>query len=294
MLQSKCVFLTTFTFVLATGTATASAREPPPWFEPAPPDAPLRPTVAPNPDGSVTVTRTPEQIVDVHAPTTAGTVHAYGCNRIDPDSSGEGQVGARCTPKGEPLLGTSRIAFQQVAYYDLEPISLAPRRDPVRTGTLVASSVVFSVGSVVAGTIFLVGWAKDEGCDNRGTSACNDFALPALYSMGAIMTFTPSIPRFVMGDYVKGLLFTALRGGSFATGAFVDWEDSQFVPFAFGFVVPMTLGIVDLATTPRREDMRRRDRQAMPGMFQLLGVGPTVAKDVRGKSVPAFGAMGTF
>ncbi len=98
-----------------------------------------------------------------------------------------------------------------------------------------------------------------------------------------------------MGDYGKGFLYTALRGGSFAAGALVDWNDPTYlVPITLTFIVPVTLGIIDLATTPRREQMDARNTQFAAGKFQLLGLGPTVGTDFRGQSIPAFNAFGTF
>lgn len=92
-----------------------------------------------------------------------------------------------------------------------------------------------------------------------------------------------------------GLLFTALRGGSFAAGAFVDWKDKTYaVPTMFAFVVPLTLGIVDLATTPRRE--RAEERAAAPRKHKaaLAGIGPTATPDQAGNLAPSVAAIGRF
>jgi hypothetical protein len=164
--------------------------------------------------------------------------------------------------------------------------------DPSRRNALIASSIVFGLGTMFSATAYSVSVMTSGLCDSRMTTWCNEPSKPALYAMGAFLTLTPSIPRFVVGDYGKGILYTALRGGSFAAGALVDWNDpTHLVPLTFTFIAPLTLGIIDLVTTPHREQLEAR---AATNSFQLLGVGPTVATDFRGRSIPAFGAMGTF
>ena len=113
--------------------------------------------------------------------------------------------------------------------------------------------------------------------------------------MGAIMTFTPSIPRFVVGDVGMGLLWTGLRGGSFALGTAINWgSDGAFMPITFAFIAPLTLGIIDLATTPHRENLRPKRVQVETASFHLDGLGPTTMQDRAGNTVPALGAMGRF
>jgi len=299
MRTSTCFFVTAFAFLLTAG--QASAQEPPPWFEPAPPNTPLPPNITPNPDGSVTVTRTPEEGVEAHATTNAGTVHAYGCGRVDVDPNARAQ-----TPHGPCPLAHLPPPPPQV-YMPPPPPRLMyppeknPRQamrprwapDPARRNALIASSIVFGLGTMLSGTAYTVSAMTSAVCDGFSTSTwCGGPSKPALYAMGTFLTITPSIPRFVVGDIGKGLLYTALRGGSFAAGAFVDWNDPTYlVPITFAFIAPLTLGIIDLATTPHREQLE--NRRAANG-FQLLGVGPTVATDFRGRSIPAFGALGTF
>jgi hypothetical protein len=182
-------------------------------------------------------------------------------------------------------------------YPPLKTQAMKPRwaPDPARRNALIASSIVFGLGTMTAGTAFAVTAMSSAVCDDHLSNWCSGPSKPALYVMGAFLTFTPSIPRFVVGDYSKAILYTELRGGSFAAGAFVDWNDPTYlVPITFSFIAPLTLGIIDLATTPHREQLEGRARQAASNDFQLLGVGPTVATDFRGRSIPAFGALGTF
>jgi len=302
MRKSTCRFVTTFAVLLAAG--NVSAQEPPPWFEPAPADAPLPSNITPNPDGSVTVTRTPEQGVDAHATTSSGTVHAYGCNRVDVDPNARSQTPhgpcplAHFPPPPPPHVYMPHPP-PRLMYPPLKnpPQAMKPQwaPDPSRRNALIASSIVFGLGTMLSGTAHVVSYSASAVCGDLtfGSMTCAEPSNAGLYTMGAFLTFTPSIPRFVVGDYGKAILYTALRGGSFAAGAFVDWNDpSYLVPITFSFIAPLTLGIIDLATTPHREQLE--DRSAVNNSFQLLGVGPTVATDFRGRSIPAFGAMGTF
>lgn len=300
MRQSTCFSMTAFALLFATGNALA--QDPPPWFEPAPPDAPLPPTVTPNPDGTVTVTRTPEEGVDVHATTTAGTVHAYGCNRVDvdPNARGQGHPGpcplAHFPPPPPPGWAPPP---PRLMYPPLKNPAQAmkPRwaPDPGRRNALIASSIVFGLGTVTAGTAYTFSVLSSAVCSDRLSTWCTEPSKPALFALGAFLTVPASIPRFVVGDYGKGILYTALRGGSFAVGTLVDWNDPTYlVPITFSFIAPLTLGIIDLATTPHREQLEGQRAQAASNGFQLLGLGPTVSTDFRGKSIPAIGALGTF
>lgn len=306
------------------------AEEPwgsPPWTEPDVADAqptprpearpllvlprgPLGPNVVTYPDGSVAVTRTAGGGVDVHAQTAAGTVHAYGCDRVELDAR-------TATGAPPPPCSVMPYAYPYPLYYPypvLAPYTYAPpplprpkpkyAPDAARTGALVASSVVFGLGTAITGGAFLVSVLKrsETTCDTWGTGACTTSRpepnTTALYAMGGLMTFTPSLPRYVVGSVGLGLLFTALRGGSFAAGAFVDWKDkSGAVPATFAFVIPLALGIVDLATTPHREQLEGRAQPAArrkPSPVELAGVGPSAIPDQAGNLAPSLAAMGRF
>jgi hypothetical protein len=157
--------------------------------------------------------------------------------------------------------------------------------DPARTGALIASSLIFSLGTAAAGTAYLGSLASNHG----------DPSTPALAAMGLFLTAPPSVPRFVVGQTGMGLLWTGLRGGSFALGTMVDWQDETYMlPVTLAFIVPLTLGIVDLATTPHREQLEPKRRHHERAGFKLHGLGPTAAVDRTGALVPAFGASGSF
>ncbi|WP_136927886.1 hypothetical protein [Polyangium fumosum] len=280
---------------------TASAQAPPPTLEPLPPGAPLPPHIVQHPDGRTTVTRTPEEGVDVHAQTSAGTVHAYECGRVDVDPRAPASASAHgACPLPHALPYPYPSAPPPAYAYPPPPPPIAPRKpkpryapDPARRGALIASSIIFGLGTVTTGAAYLISLGASAACG--ATEACSvEPSKSALYAMGAILTITPSVPRFVVGDWGKGLLYTALRGGSFAAGTMIDWDDpTRLVPLTFAFLVPLTLGIVDLATTPHREQLEAKKQQAASS-FELRGLGPTVAYDLRGNTIPALGAIGTF
>lgn len=288
----------------AGSTALAQGLPPPPPTvvmpgSPAAPSAPLPPNIVTHPDGTVSVQRTPEEGVDVHAQTGAGAVHAYGCSRVDVDPSARTPM-----PASAPPCPLARPAYPYpyaapsgyAAPPPPAPLPLKPRYapDPGRRAALIASSIVFGLGTVGAGVAYAVSTIDVGSCQN-GLVCRAEPSKPALYALGANLTITPSIPRFVVGDYGYALLFAALRGGSFAAGTMIDWKDkTYFLPVTLAFIAPLTLGIVDLATTPHREQLMARRAQASASPFQLQGLGPTVAHDVRNQPMPAFGAFGTF
>lgn len=241
---------------------------------------------APGTPGSTTVVAPPGSGgVTVVAPTIGGgQVTASGCSTVvvqgNPTLVGPG--GAPC-PTLAPYQPYSAPP-PPVQYYDVRS---RYARDPDRSAALIASSVTFGVGGAVAGVIYLVQQADaNDHCGKTrsnytgsGTtyyvdnSGCGG-ARASLITYGAIMTFVPSLPRFVVGDTTKGLIYTGLRGASFSIAALVNWGDNGDTkwqgPFLLGFAVPLTLGIIDLATTPHREDLEQK--VAKPGITSLSPV----------------------
>jgi hypothetical protein len=281
----------------------AAAQEAPP---PAPPS-----NVVTSPDGSVSVGRTPEAGVDVHAPTQSGTVHAYGCDRVDVDARTRAAAGpcpnapAYAYPYpypypypvypayAYPVYAPPRYAY----YYPPRPQKPRPPPDPARSGALIASSLIFGVGTLAAGTAYLASAIDDDDCLLPEGCGRSEPSQAALYAMGALLTVPPSIPRYVVGEIGQGVLFTALRGGSFALGAMVDWEDDSYtMPVMLAFVIPLSLGIVDLATTPRRDpaELTKPHADSATSAVRLHALGPTVTRDRSGTLAPALAAAGSF
>lgn len=264
---------------------------------PTPPGTPGTTTVvAPPGSGGVTVV----------VPTPGGgSVTASGCSTVVVNGSPTliGPGGAPC-----PTMAPYQPYAPPPPFYDIRP-KYAP--DPDRKAAVIASSIGFGVGGGVSGIMYLVQWGQDRD-DCRGEyvrrtdgtygyepdpSACRGGgSRTSLITYGAIMTFVPSLPRFVVGDTTKGLVYTALRGVSFATAALVDWGrdgDTEWQgPFLLGFAVPVTLGIIDLATTPHREDVIEKEKVATTG---IKGVSPIAITDRSGKTHGAvFSIQGLF
>lgn len=295
------------------------------WFAPAPPPPPAPPAppaadpslprnIQVSPDGRVNVTRTPQQGVDVHAQTQAGTVHAYGCNRVSLDPTTRTQD---TCPYAQPqpaypypppvMLPPPPPAFMPppIVYYPAPPIEQPPpprvlnarkqkpqyAPDPGRKAALITSSLLFGLGTAASSLAYTSSLIS-------GAITGEDTSRPALIAMGAFLTVPASIPRFVVGDVGRGLLFTALRGGSFALGSMVNWEDPTYtLPVTLTFIAPLTLGIIDLATTPHREQLERKQDMATakkPKALELDSLGPTVAKDREGRTTAGFAAAGRF
>lgn len=276
------------------------------------PPGQVPPNVQVKPDGGVVVNRTPDRGVDVHARTPSGTIHAYGCDRVvfDPnDKSGPLPPGAAppCQapavappppPQYYPPQGGYSYPPRYYPAYSPQVMPARPRYapDPGRKAALIASSLVFGLGTLASGTTYVLNIAERGVGDCSLLESCNNRkAAPALYAMGAILTFTPSVPRFVVGDVGMGLLWTGLRGGSFALGTAINWgSEGAFMPLTFAFIAPLTLGIIDLATTPHRENLRPKKVEVDTASFKLDGLGPTAMTDRAGNQVPALGAMGRF
>jgi hypothetical protein len=265
----------------------------------------LPPNVQVQPNGGVVVTRTPDQGVDVHARTPSGTVHAYGCDRVvfDPnDKSAPAPGAAPCAVPPAPLYPPPPGYSPYPPRYYPAPPSFMPAKkpryapDPARKGALIASSLVFGLGTLAAGSTYLINIAEHGVGDCSLLEACGSrSSLPPLLAMGAILTVTPSIPRFVVGDVGMGLLWTGLRAGSFALGTAINWgSDGAIMPVTFAFIAPLTLGIIDLATTPHRENMRPKIRPQQEATLKLDGLGPTAMVDRGGNTVPGFSALGRF
>lgn len=230
-------------------------------------------TVAPAPPPSTAPTPMPPTGADT---TVSAQPGSGGLTVISPTGSGGSVVAAGCSTvmvRGTPtLVGPGGAPCPTYAPY--QPTVYAPgylgeqpryARDPERTTALIASSLVYGLGGTVSGIMYLL--ESNDGGNRNPT--------PWLLTYGALISIAPSVPRFVVGDTTKGLIYSAIRGASFAAGAFIDWgtsSESKFMgPFVFAFLAPVTFGIVDLATTPHREDLVER-----PG---VTGVAPVALAD---------------
>lgn len=262
--------------------------------ETAPADSNGTTVVAPPGSGGVTVV----------VPTAGGgTVTASGCSSVVVNGAPTmvTATGAPC-----PLPAYQPYTPAPMPYYDPRPKYAS---DPDRKAALIGSSIGFGVGGAVSGIMYLVQWADERdrcrygdyappSADGTGggyvkdsTACAGGGSRASLITYGAIMTFLPSLPRFVVGDTTKGLVYTGLRGLSVATAALVNWGDNGDTswqgPFLLGFVAPVTLGIIDLATTPHREDLEKT--VATPGIHSIS---PVAVSDRHGKTHGALLSVG--
>lgn len=239
--------------------------------------------------------------VTVVAPTAGGgTVTASGCSTVVVNGAPTliGPGGAPCAANTYPAYAPYGYAPPPPAtmpYYDVRP-RYAPDSD--RKAALIGSAIGFGVGGGIAGIMYLVQYSEERNSCNdyryvrysdgtsryeNDTSGCTGGgARASLITYGAIVTFLPSVPRFVVGDAMKGLVYTGIRGVSFATAALVNWGENGDTrwqgPFLLGFVAPITLGIIDLATTPHREDLVEKERTG------VTGIAPVAVTDKKGKA----------
>jgi hypothetical protein len=157
-------------------------------------------------------------------------------------------------------------------------------------------AAIIGVGAAVAGLAYLsehgqttcTGGFSSNQTVVTNTCTTND-ASAALWTYNVIVAAVPSTPRWVVGDVMGALIYTGLRTASVVTASTIQWgnDASSWVgPFMLGFLAPVTLGIVDLATTPHREDLRPHDGQhddpadakAQTG-FHVSSIAPTTLMD---------------
>jgi hypothetical protein len=169
--------------------------------------------------------------------------------------------------------------------------------DPARKAALIASSIFFGLGISVTGIGYLVAKAE-QNCSNTSdasngtqiTSSCTSGnGVPELVIYDTIMTGAPSTARWVVGDVNGALIFSALRGASVITASVVSWgsdNSSWLGPFFLGFLAPVTLAIVDMATTPHREQLAPHDPAARPQAsrgFMITGLSPAPTTDAQNR-----------
>jgi hypothetical protein len=153
---------------------------------------------------------------------------------------------------------------------------------------MIASPIFYGVGAGVTGLAYLVFRASNDCTSTSSstggyTTTCTPRSgAGALVLYDLITTVTPSVPRWVVGDTTGALIFSGLRGASVLTASLVDWGDgnSDFLgKFIAGFLIPVTLAAVDLATTPHREDLEKADSHLDHTGFTLTGISPVATMD---------------
>ncbi len=166
--------------------------------------------------------------------------------------------------------------------------------DPGRKAAIIAAPIVFGVGSALAGITYLArGTTCNTTFDANGSheNCQSSDGKVALWTYNIIVAGVPSTPRWVVGDVMGALVYTGARTASVVVASAIDWghndSSSWLGPFMLGFAVPITLGIVDLATTPHREDLAPKDdghdaheaRAAAPTGFRVSAIAPSTLED---------------
>lgn len=223
--------------------------------EPGPSDAPALPPPAAQPTTTVQSAPSSGGLTVVAPLAGGGSLTAVGCSAVS--------VSGHSTDvrAGGPALAAAGTPCPVAPSAPLRP-RYAP--DSGRKAAIITAPIVYGLGSVIAGVSYL---SHNASCsDNYGSryGANSDHcaaASRALWAYGAITATVPSLPRWVVGDTGRALAFSAARGGSVAAAALIDWgsaTDSWVGPFFFGFGAPVALAVVDMATTPHREDLEDR------------------------------------
>lgn len=174
-----------------------------------------------------------------------------------------------------------------VAVHHAEASPYTP--DRTRRGAIIASSIVWGVGALVLGGGYLAAHGN-ETCTytptTSGAGTCTqDSATDWLVAYDLDMAIVPSSPRWAVGDVTGALIFTGLRGASVAAASLVQSDDA-FGPVVLGFLVPVTLGVLDLVFTPHRESIQGdggpRTASAMDGLHLVsLAPAPVTGPDRR-------------
>ncbi|GAC1394552.1 MAG: hypothetical protein NVSMB47_03680 [Polyangiales bacterium] len=175
-------------------------------------------------------------------------------------------------PSTEPSIAAS-------GFLPPRPIVAAPRHadDSDRSAALVASAIVFGVGAGISSFVYAVRYSDDDdACGGGDLGRCgHPHATPWLFGYGLLVSATPSVPRAVVGDTGRTLLFTGLRATAVLAAVLIHWGDDHSTrwqgPFVLGFAAPVALGIVDLVTTPDREELAPQTAARSPS-FRLAPI----------------------
>jgi hypothetical protein len=169
---------------------------------------------------------------------------------------------------------------------ELTPPPLQPAPDRFRTAMVATSWSLVGLNATVAPLAVLA-----EGLGRIDCRNCSgDTRAPWLSTLP--MVFTPSLPRWAVGDVKGALLFTGLRGASWGAAALLVSSSKRGDPLPVvltAYALPLALSVVDLVTAPHREDL------APPQGPSLRGVAPSPLVDGKaGLHGMTLAAAGTF
>lgn len=260
----------------------------------------------------------PGSDLKVSVPTAGGgTVTASGCTAVTVQGSdavvkGDGTVAdSVCAPYAPPDP-TPRIVF-----VDARP-RFAP--DPGRSALITLGALTQAIGSLAIGgwyldtmqseasrcrstgvTPYTAGgfaeyWASHER-RNEECGAAGAFGPLALYA--GTMALAPTAASFYVGATRRAWVLSSVIATSIAVGKALDlrdreaWDSVGLGGAIFGFVVPATLGIVALATTPHAEDLGIEKGKDGKASLQQLAVAP-VGDRRNGLTGATVGLQGAF
>jgi hypothetical protein len=278
---------------------TSGSETPPPAPTPPAPTSQTTTVVAPADGPGVTVVAPTPQ---------GGTVTASGCRSVT--VTGSPTV---VDASGQPLCPFKPAEPEiRYVYVDRDPRpKFAP--DPGRSASIALGAVALGVGSLMLGGWYASSVSADyDQCrmDHARTVTSNGYSysdygssyggcratggIGPLVAYTALMSFAPTIPRFAVGANTSGWVYTAVIATSIGIGKIFDASDSSVHDVGaagaiFGFVLPATIGIVALATTPHREDLEPKHGPSIEG----VGFAP-VRAPTGGTNGAMFSMTGTF
>jgi hypothetical protein len=281
--------------------STARAGEPASPLRPEPAaenpvdEAPVPPTPGP----STTVIAAPDGPgVTVVAPTAhGGTVIARDCGSVTVTGSP-----TIVDASGQPLC-PFKPPKPEIRYVYVEvPVEVERRARPKfaadseRGGAIVIGALAMAIGSLGVGTWYANSVHDDVAACKMahatthtsngytysdygdGYSGCSaSVGIGPLVAYTSLMSFAPMLGHFVVGSTTRGWIYAAVIASSIAFGKVLDASTSGVNDvgtggWLFGFILPTTLGIVALATTPHREDLVEKNGKPRVVGFSLAPI----------------------
>lgn len=264
------------------------------------------------PPASTTVVAPPGSDLKVSVPTAGGgTVTASGCTAVtvqggDAVVKGDGTVvDTVCAPYAPPDP-TPRIVF-----VDARP-RFAP--DSTRGALITLGAVSQAIGSIAFGRWYLNTMQTEAGDCLRSGGVYSGYTAQAqrdqcgsagawgpLAFYTAAAAFAPTAASFYVGATRRAWVLSSAIAASIAVGKVLDfrdrdgggWDGVGLGGAIFGFVLPTTLGIVALATTPHAEDLAAEKGKDGKASLQQLAVAP-VGDRRNGLTGATVGLQGAF
>lgn len=254
--------------------AAAEVDVPPSEDPPAPAPAPPSTTVVAPPGSGVTVV----------APTPGGgKVTASGCTAVQVEGgttivkpADASVADVACAPYAPPDTAP-KIVFVE------SPNRPAFAPDPSRTGLIVLGALGTSLGGAITGLWYLSAHHDERWRMHDGTPSWIPWTAYTL-----TMALSPIAASLHVGATARGLGFGAAIASSIVVSKAFD-VDRDASAVIFGFVVPTTLAVVALATTPHAEDLAPRKK----GVLEQIAVAP-VADKTHGLTGATVGVGGLF